>query len=174
LEKHQPVIIYMAVFLLFSLLLRITGLIEIENLELLSYMLMIFGISYLFISFGRNRKGVLFTSTVIFLTGILMYLLSNFEFFVPSRMLYPSIIFIAGTAFLMIYIDGGLSKRYLFISTGLIVFSLILIFIRGDFKGSSFLNSLIIVAGKYWIILLLVIIIFLLIVSNEKKRDKEL
>lgn len=169
-EKHQPVIIYLAIFLLASLVLKMTGLINVSSIELLAYMLIIFGISYVFLSFGNNRKGILFTATIIFLMGVSVYLFNNFEFFDPTRLIYPSLVFMMGIGFLMIYIDGGLGLGYLIVSLGLIIFGMVLTFIRGDFSGSSFFHSLISVAGKYWIIIIISILIFLLIIFQEKRR----
>lgn len=169
-EKHQPVITYLIGFLLLTLGLKFIGLINIESIEILSFLMIIFGISYVFLSFGENKKGVLFTSTVIFLSGVITYIVNNFEFFNSSLLLYPSFFLIIGIAFLMIYIDGNISLIYLAVSLLFLLVGLVLIFLRGNFKGSSFLSSLVNVTMIYWPIIFIAVIVYLLVLRGEKKR----
>jgi hypothetical protein len=162
LEKHQSIISYLLIFLLFLILLKITGLINIHNVELLSYIFVFFGLSYLFNSLGDNRRGVLFTSTVIFLIGIVLFVISNFEIQHLSELIIPSALMIIGVGLLLIYIDGITAPFFLFMSLLFMTAGIIISITNGGITFHSFGYSFMGVIKKYWPVLIIFVGVFLL------------
>jgi hypothetical protein len=162
LEKHQSIISYLLTFLLILILLKITGIIHFNNIELLSYLLIFFGLSYTFNSFGNNRKGLLFVSTVIFLIGLVLFIISNFEIQQVSRLIVPSSFMIIGIGLLMTYIEGNHVTFVFVLSLLLIVAGLIITITNGEITIYSFLSSCIGIMEKYWSVLLIFLGVFFL------------
>jgi hypothetical protein len=162
LEKHQSIISYLLIFLLILILLRVAGFINIQNVELLGYILIYFGLSYVFNSFGNKRKGALFTSTVIFLVGVVLFIISNFEIQQLSKLIIPSSFMIIGIGLFMTYLDGNQLTYILLLSLLFIAVGIIITIIYGEITSHSFYASFLGVTEKYWSVLLIFAGIFLL------------
>ena len=161
-EKHQSIISYLLTLLLLLILLKIIGIIHIHNLELLGYVFIFFGLSYVFNSFGNSRKGVLFTSTVIFLVGLVLFIISNFEIQQLSKLIIPSSLMIIGIGLLMTYIDGDQLTFVFILSLLFIAAGIIMTITHGEITFRSFISSFIGITAKYWPILLIFAGVFLL------------
>lgn len=168
-RKYQSIFTYLLLFLSLSLLLKFFGLISISSGEIFSYALIFYGISDVYLSLGRNRKYSLFFGTIFFLTGILIYVLNNFLVFWRPTLLFPTLLFIPGIAYLMLYLDNSSNKKFIVIGTILVSVGFIATIINGQFNFSSFYISLLKIATFYWQIVLLIVIILILISFDEKK-----
>jgi hypothetical protein len=115
-----------------------------------------------FNSFGNRRKGVLFTSTVIFLVGLVLFIISNFELQHLSKLVVPSSLMIIGIALLMTYLDGDQLPYILILSLFLITAGIIITITQGGITFHSFFSSFVGVTAKYWSILIIFVGIFLL------------
>ena len=144
------------------ILLKIVGFINIPNVELLGYVFIFFGLSYVFNSFGNGRKGVLFTATVIFLVGMILFIISNFEIQHLSKLYIPSSLMIIGIGLLMTYIDGDQISYILVLSLLFIAAGIIIAITYRGITFSLFFYSLIGVIAKYWSVLLIFAGIFIL------------
>lgn len=161
-KKRQSIISYLLILLILLILLKITNFININNVELLAYVFIFFGLSYVFNSFGNNRKGTLFTSTVIFLVGLVLFTISNFEIQHISRLIIPSSLMIIGIGFLMTYIDGDQVTYSLILSLLFIAAGIIITITFGEITFRSFYSSFIGVTEKYWSVLIIFAGIFLI------------
>jgi hypothetical protein len=142
--------------------LKITSIINIPNVELLGYVFIFFGLSYVFNSFGNGRKGVLFTSTVIFLVGLVLFIISNFEIQHLSKLIIPSSLMIIGFGLLMTFIDGDQISSILVFSLLFVATGIIIAIIHGGITFSLFFSSFLGVIAKYWSVLLIFAGVFLL------------
>lgn len=164
---------YLAGFMLIALGLKFLGVIRISSIEILGFMMMIFGISYVFLSFGKNRKGLLFTSSVIFLVGVTVFLVNNFNFFNTSALLYPAAMFIFGISFLMVFIDGDTSLVYLIVSVAFFIMGVVITAIKGKLSLRVFFASLLEVAVSYWPVIFIVVVVYLLVLRIEHKNSED-
>lgn len=149
------------------MMLRIFGIINTSSGEILSYVLAVYGIVTVYISMGKNKRLNLFLGTVIFLSGIILFVTNNFDFYKISGILLPSVFLIIGVGFLMLFIDNTAEKTILTLAVIFIVFGLILTIILGTISAHSFFNAILYIAQKYWILAVILIMIILLI-----KREK--
>ncbi len=149
------------------MMLRIFGIINTSSGEILSYVLAVYGIVTVYISMGKNKRLNLFLGTVIFLSGIILFVTNNFDFYRISGILLPSVFLITGAGFLMLFIDNPSEKTVLTLAVIFIVFGMILTVILGTFSIHSFFNAILYIAQKYWILAIILIMIILLI-----KREK--
>ena len=161
-EKHQSIISSLLTLLLLLILLKITGIINIHNIELLGYVFIFFGLSYVFNALGNNRKGVLFTSTVIFLIGMILFVISNFEIQQLSKLIIPASLIIIGTGLLITYIDGDQVIIVFVLSLLFITAGIILIITHRGITFYSFYSSFIEITKKYWLVILIFAGVYLL------------
>ena len=165
--KQQTILVYLLIFLVLSIILKIIGLIDVEGSEILGYALIFYGISLVYLSFGRNKKILLFIGSTFFLTGIALFLINNFDFNDNSSLIYPSILLIPGINFLLIFIEDNSSKVSLILSILLLLVGFYHTISSGSFNLNSFFSSIISITLKYWLIALILLgIIFL--ISREK------
>ena len=167
--KNQPIIIYLLTFLALSIFLKLIGVIDIENTELLGYVLIFYGVSQTYLSIGKNQKGYLFAGTFLFLTGIVFFTISNFEFNNTRELIFPSLLFITGVCFLMLFMDDSTKRNYLIVSGTLIFTGLMVTIFAGSPSFSLFFQALINIALKYWLVILIVLGI-ILILHREGSR----
>ena len=146
-----------------------TGIIDVENTELLGYVLIFYGVSQTYLALGKNRKGYLFSGTFLFLTGVFLFIISNFEFTSTRELIFPSLLFITGICCLMIFIDDTRMKNYLVVSVTLLFTGLMVTIFVGSLSFSAFFRALINITFKYWLVILLVLGIILILYKEEKR-----
>lgn len=168
-RTYQLLFTYLLLFLSLSLILKFFGLINLSSGEIIGYALILYGISDVYLSLGRNRKLPLFFGTVFFLIGILIYVLNNFLVFWGPMLLLPSILFMPGAAYLMLALNDPSNKKFLIIGITLIFVSFITILINGQFNLYSFYRSIIKMSSLYWQIVLVAAVILILLSFEEKK-----
>jgi len=155
-NRPNPIIIYLILFVFLAVLLKIIGVIDFSSLELLAYLLIFSGAGLSYISFGKDKKGLLFISSTIFLVGILLFVNTRFDLEETRLLLFPSVLFITGTGFFLLYLDD--SSQSIFISLSLIFLAgsvLFVIFFRTMALG-GFFASIWDMLKNYWVIILIV------------------
>jgi hypothetical protein len=168
LKNHQPILIYILSFLALSILLKILGVIDYDTITILGYAFIFYGISAVYLSFGKGRKLFLFFGTFIFLVGLVMFLVSNFEFGNIRALLFPAILLIIGISMLMIYIDGNAGTFVIVSSAFFIAAGIMFTYTIGEFSFNRLINSILSITLKYWPVILIVLGIIFLIKRNEK------
>ena len=166
---YQLIFTYLLLFLGLALILKFFGLISLTGSEILSYALIFYGISDVYLSIGNNRKISLFFGTMFFLVGIIFYVLNNFLIFWESQLLFPSLLIIPGIAYLMLNYDNPSNKKFLIIGTILIFVGFLVIIINGQFNLLLFYQSLFRISSLYWQIALVAAGILILISFEERK-----
>lgn len=166
---YQLIFTYLLLFLGLALILKFFGLISLTGSEILSYALIFYGISDVYLSIGNNRKISLFFGTMFFLVGIIFYVLNNFLIFWESQLLLPSLLIVPGVAYLMLNYDNPSNKKFLIIGTILIFVGFLVIIINGQFNLLLFYQSLFKISSLYWQIALVAAGILILLSLEEKK-----
>lgn len=166
---HQSLLTYLVLYLALSLVLKFFGFITLSGSEIISYALIFYGITDVFLTLGKNRKFSLFFGTVCFLTGILLYVLNNFLIFWDPTILLPSVFIIPGIAFLMLRFDNPLNKKHFVIGIVLILAGLIAMVVNKQFSLSTFYQSMINVTSLYWQVVLVIVGILIFIIFEERK-----
>jgi hypothetical protein len=170
LNNNQPILIYLLIFLALSIILKLFGIIDVENTELIGYAMIFYGINLVYLSFGGKQQGLLFTGTVFFLVGLLLFLINNFEFINNKEIIFPSILLILGTGFLMLFLDNTSKKNFLLVSLTFILSALIVTTLLGSITATLFVDSVVKITVKYWLIAL-VAIVLLIVLHRERKRS---
>ena len=167
--KNLSIITYIAVFLVLAVLLKLVGLINSSYTELGSYALIFYGISTVYVSIGKNKRNLLFVGTTAFLIGVELFITSNYDFLRVSHLVLPSIFFILGAGFLILFFDDYSNKLLLIISAIFIVSAIYFFHRLGTFNFSNFIKSSLSISIKYWPVI--IIIAALIIILNRNKNN---
>ena len=166
-KHHQSILIYLLTFLALSIILKLLGIIDFDNYEIWGYGLIFYGISLVYISFGNNQRGRLFIGSIIFLIGLLLFIISKFEFFSVSTLILPSLLLIFSISFLMLFLDNLKERSLILISLAFFIAGTIYTLFNGEISLLSFLNSVKQITLSYWPVILIAAGI-ILIIQREK------
>jgi hypothetical protein len=168
--NNQPILLYLLIFLALATALKLMGVIDVQTTELLGYAMIFYGINLVYTSFGKNVRGILFTGTSLFLIGLLIFLTDHFEFLNEREIIFPSILFIAGIGFLMLFFDDTSKKNFFIISATLIFTAIAVTAILGNITFPLFFNSIINITVKYWPVAVITIGIIIILHRENKKN----
>ena len=169
--NNQPVLLYLLIFLALATALKLVGVIDVQSIELIGYAMLFYGINLVYTTFGKRERGVLFAGTSLFLIGLLIFFTNHFEFLNEREIIFPSILFIAGIGFLMLFFDDTSRKNFFFISAILIFAATAVTAILGNITLPLFFNSIIKITSKYWPVALIAIGL-IIIINRESKRNR--
>lgn len=158
-NKANSIIIYFIIFIFAAAVLRISGLVNITSLEFLAYLFMLAGIISAYYSFGKDKRGLLFIGSTVFLAGIIMYISTKFELEDTRTIIFPSVLFISGIGFLMLFFDDLEQKLYLVLSLLFIGGGLIYVFILREFALRGLVESLWGIIKVYWVFLIVIVLL---------------
>lgn len=169
-RNNHPILIYLLIFLVLSIILKLFGVIDVSNTELLGYAFIFYGIAMVYTSFGRNQPVVLFFGSSLFLTGFLLFLISNFDFDDGNEIIFPSILLILGIDFLMLFFNNTKKKNFLAISLTSVLSAVVVTILLGSITFNNFYISIINIVAKYWPIVLIAAGLLVLLTIEHKKK----
>lgn len=149
-------------------ILQITGVLSFDIKIASAYLLLFYGLVFVSANLGKNHRGILFAGAVIFIAGVVMFVINNYEILNPVKILLPSILFSVATGFLMLYVDDSKEKMFLIAAVILYVISLLLIKLMDFFFIINYANRISFVILQLWPVFLLLAGIGLLV--NRKKN----
>ena len=121
-----------------SILLKVWGIIDFDSREIWGYGLIFYGVSLVYISFGNNHRGRLFAGSIIFLSGLFLYIISKFDFFRISILYVPAVLLIFSISFFMLFIDNHHSRTFFLLSILFFVSGTIVTLFNGEINFSAF------------------------------------
>ncbi len=169
-SRNQPILIYLLIFLALSIVLKLFGVIKVTSIELLGYGLIFYGITMVYSYFGKKQSAGLFFGSSFFLTGLLLFLVSNFDFSNSNDLLFPAILLILGIDFLMMFLDNPARKSSIAISITAILSAVTVTILLGSITFNNFIKSISSIALKYWPIVIIAVGL-LVILSFEHKKE---
>lgn len=166
--ENRLIIILAAAFLVIALFLKFIGILNFTYAEFAAYMLIFSGVGVVYSTIGKNEKKLLFAGVIAFLIGIELFITSKYEIVKLSNVILPSIFFILGTAFLVLFIDDLSSKLMLTISLIFFISGIYFFSKLGKFSFSDFFNSALSIAANYWHLIIVIAVIIILL--NKKSE----
>jgi hypothetical protein len=123
------------------MLLKSFAVIDVSSVMIFSILFIVYGFASVYISLARHLRGRLFMGTVLFLFGIILLVVHYYEFPGIGIIIFPSILFMLGAGFMMLYIDEAENRAFLIASAILIISSLIYIFFATDYIGEALVGE---------------------------------
>lgn len=148
--KLQIIVIIVLIILAAEILLKLFGVLSLSSNEIFGYVFFIYGISSVFISLGKNQKGVLFIGSLIFSIGFILLIISNFEILDTNSIVFPSTMFVIATGFLILFFDESANKVFLILASIFYLITIASVIYNGTLEPGKFLGSLESVILKFW------------------------
>jgi len=141
----------------FILLLKYSGIITAGYGGIYGFVLTVYGITAVYMLSGRGNKGGLFTAGVIFIIGVLLLVLENYEILSPMKLLLPTVLFAAGTGSALLFLDSFREIVFLVISVILIASGISTAFYFDLFTTIQAANNITFVVFQYWPVIFILI-----------------
>lgn len=148
-------------------LLRFLTIINAPITELISYVFILYGIVTVYFSLGTGFRGRLFFASIVFLSGVMMYVINNYEILKPSSAIFASILFITGSSFVILFIDNTKEKTFLYSGLLLLIISYSAATVFKNYEIIKAANSLSNLVLDYWPVFLLLFGINILIMRKR-------
>ncbi len=126
----------------------------IETQVATTYLLLFYGLIFVITSMNGNSRGLLILGSLLFMAGLILFIVSEFEILNPVKTVLPSILISFGAAFFLLFVDNSKEKVFLFISVILMGTSVSLIFVLKDHYLYSLANSVSFLILEFWPILI--------------------
>lgn len=162
-KHHQSILIYLLTFLALSILLKLWGIIDFDNVEIWGYGLIFYGISLVYLSFGNNQRGRLFIGSIIFLSGLFLYIINKFEFFRVTPLIVPGLLLLFSISFFMLFLDNYRDRTVLLISVLFFISGTIVTIYNGEISLPVFFNAVWHIILNYWPVVLIALGMILII-----------
>jgi hypothetical protein len=150
-------------------LFKITDVLKINGIQIISYALIFYGISAVYLSFGENQREVLLSGIGVFCAGLVLFLENNFYFINIRQLLIPSIVMMLSVAAFMLYLDGWKNRILLYISAGLLIVTLVIAKIWGILGFSPIFYAIWVIILSYWPVALIFALVILLLREHNVK-----
>jgi hypothetical protein len=167
--KRNFLIILFAVILLTTVLLSISGIINIGFHEIFYFLLMTAGIAFVYIGIMNETGLIIFTGTGLFLIGVLLLSKLYFNVELNNILFIHLVTSVAAAGFLLVFISKPGKKYLMVISFLLFILTAISLVTFTKFELTDFFHSILPLLEVYWPAL---IICMVLIVLLKKKNGK--
>ena len=164
--------IYLITFLAALIFLRAIGIINVSDSELIGYGLMIYGLSLFYSSYIKRRKLLLFIGTGIFLSGVLFFLIGNFELWNIDQLLIPASLFIFSISFFMVYLADMPKKNMLYLALILFTAGIGAMALVSKTGIDGYFENAVLITRIYWPVIIILFFIVALVNKNEKQKLK--
>lgn len=104
-RNNQSTLSLVFIFILLVYVLKLFGIITLSTGKIISYAFLLYGIVSVHLTLGTHRRAGLFLGTSIFLTGVVLFIVEYFDIIQPGVLVLPSLLFIVGIGFLMLFFD---------------------------------------------------------------------
>jgi hypothetical protein len=132
-----------------------TGIFNYSLIVVSGYVLIVYGFTLVYSSFGGEDRASLFAGTALFLLGIIFFLTGFVDFPVPVRMIIPAFMFITGIGFLILFLDDSYNIILLILSASFIILGLAATVLWGSISVSSFIRNIGVITLRYWPVILI-------------------
>ncbi len=136
-------LIFAAAVIIFAmlLLLQLANIIPLTFDEVISFVFILYGAVAVYRSLSKGDRAILVFSTSVFLAGVILVVKSNYEIHNFCGLVFASVLFISGTAFILLFIENMKEKAFFLSGTVLILLSYFTINILGPIGFLIFVNK---------------------------------
>jgi hypothetical protein len=167
---NSLLLIYLLTFLALLIFLRAIGTINVSDSELIGYGLMIYGLGLFYSSYIQRRKLLLFIGSGIYLSGVLFFLIGNFDLKNIDQLLIPASLFIFSIGLFMVYLSDPSKKSMMYFALILLTCSIgAMVLISTNGIGDYFENT-VLITKIYWPVI--IILFFVVVLVNRSAQEK--
>jgi hypothetical protein len=149
------------------------GIVSLSALDIAAYACLFWGISLFYSSYLKQYQAGIVLSSVIFLTGTILFVFTQFEILNFGTVFIPSALIVIGISLLI----ANLLTKVHSVAILFAILSLFagcwLIISRGTATVDLFLSAVYALVNSYWIVILILGMIIFLIGKSFKKRKND-
>ena len=168
---NKLLLIYLLTFLAALILLRIIGTITVSDSELIGYGLMIYGLSLFYSSYIQKKNLLLFIGTGIFLSGVLFFLLGNFELWNIDQLLIPASLFIFSISLFMVYLADMSKKNLLYLALILLTAGIGAMALVSTTGIDGYFENTVLITKIFWPVIIFLFFVIVLVNRNAKEKS---
>jgi magnesium-transporting ATPase (P-type) len=143
---------------------------EILSYKVISYLIVALGLFVFVISKQFNNTEGVFAGSFIFFSGIILYVISSFNIWNPSRMIFPALLLSSGLSLFISFLNNKKIYNLIF-SVILLLIGLKFFYKRMSFKIEVFFNSLPQIFFSIGLSAIIILILLLIIKNKEKDEN---
>lgn len=162
---NLTILILFIVVILISLL----NIVSISPIDIAAYTLIFFGISFYYSSYIKHYKTGVFTGSVMFLSGTILFVFSKFEIWNFGTVFVPSALIIIGFSLLLSTILTKTNSASILFSVLCLIAGVWLVILRGTATADLYFSAVYSLFKSYWVIILFFTGIIILTARNIKK-----
>lgn len=166
-RNNQSTLGLVFILILLAYILKLFGIITLSTGKIISYAFLLYGIVSVYLTLGTHRRAGLFLGTSIFLTGVVLFIIAYFDIIQPGVLVLPSLLFILGIGFLMLFFDDYSNRVFLYTSGILVFFSLLSAFLTRRVPAFGFAGRIASGLLDYYPVFIILLGVYILL--NRKR-----
>jgi hypothetical protein len=166
---NKLILIYIIVFSALLILLRIIGIISVNNNELIGYGLIIYGLSLYYSSFVAGRKLLLFLGSGLFLSGVVFLIAGSFDIQNNEQLFIPATLFVLSISSLMLFLFDRTNRTSVYASVILFAGGIGAMALVSPYGINNFFNNVIAFTKVYWPVIIILAAVVILVNRETKK-----
>jgi hypothetical protein len=135
---------------------------------ILGISLVLYSIPTLYLAMGKGKRLQIIISALLFFIGLILVIVKVYEVFEPLKVVFPSIIFITGVVFILLYIENPKESSFLYAGIISAVLGIISVLTYKHFALFYFTDRIISFVAGNWHLVLIIGGIILLMNRNKK------
>jgi len=171
--RNNLTVIYLLIFISVLIFLRSTGIININNDELIGYGLITLGLSSFYSAYIENRKLFIFVGSTVFLIGVLFLTIGSFEFENTGQIFLSAAIIMLSVSFLMVFISNSSFKLGLYAAIILLAGGISTLLLTSTRGIKNFFSNTIDIFNIYWPVIIILIAVITLVNKELKEKKKD-
>ena len=156
----------------FLFFLNLFGAVNMERIEIFGISFILFGIISVFSNIGKNKRGLLFLSSCLFILGCIITFVHNSEIYNYQEITFSAVLVIIGSGFLILYFDNPNVKAFMYSSILLLTFGMLTVHKSNLFGiapiANRYCNSLL----NVWPIFIIISLVLILAKRNQPSNIK--
>ncbi|MGE5402350.1 MAG: hypothetical protein ACM3S2_18285 [Ignavibacteriales bacterium] len=162
-RNNQSILGFVFILVVVAYLLKLAGLIPVSTGKIVSYAFLVYGIISVYLTLGTHRRAGLFLGTAIFLIGVVMFIINTYSIIQPGILVLPSLLFILGVGFFMLFIDDSSNRVFLYTSVILTGFSILSVYLSKRLPAFGFVSRMASGLVDYYPVFIILLGIYILL-----------
>lgn len=150
-------------FIIIFFFLSIFKIISVPFTDILSYSLLIIGITLVYGESLRQNRLTVFLGSIIFLLGVYLLVSGHFNLNIDASMSIPLILILAGSGMLVLHISTSTKFIFLLISVLLLATGIAYFIIKSHWSFGSFFQSVPPIINFLWPVIIIIVVLVLLL-----------
>lgn len=163
------IVLYSVAFIMLAAAARFLGLTDMTFNLSLTISLIFCGMGIFIFYYGTHKTMHLFISSLLFFSGLLIFIFDNFLLDSFSAVILPSVFLMLGFSFLIIFIENIKKVKILIPAVVFLLLPVIISLYKGTFVFDEFFSAIGEILSLVWVMIALIGLVLFFIYATGKK-----